>query len=95
MLQKLKEAQIHQNSMRHFQPFLSLFTSVGTLFCCAIPALFVLLGAGASFASLTNKFSSINLDWNVQRMGLFVLGGIFLTWVLCYPLSTRLQSYVI
>ena len=36
--------------------FLSLFASSSTLICCALPALFVLLGAGASFASLLNIF---------------------------------------
>jgi len=32
--------------------FLSLFTSVGTLICCALPALLVLFGLGATVASL-------------------------------------------
>ena len=36
--------------------FLSLFMSASTLFCCALPALFVLLGAGAVFASFTSAF---------------------------------------
>lgn len=36
--------------------FLSLFASSSTLICCALPALFVLLGAGSSFASLLNIF---------------------------------------
>ena len=40
--------------MKHLVAFASLFSSVGTLFCCALPALFVTLGAGASFASLTS-----------------------------------------
>lgn len=31
-------------------PFLSLFTSVGTLLCCALPALLVTLGMGATLA---------------------------------------------
>ncbi len=35
-------------------PSLSLFTSVGTLVCCALPALFVTLGAGATLASLVS-----------------------------------------
>ena len=33
-------------------PTLSLFTSVGTLVCCALPALLVTLGAGAALAGL-------------------------------------------
>ena len=36
--------------------FLSLFASSSTLICCALPALFIVLGAGASFASLIVTF---------------------------------------
>jgi len=36
--------------------FLSLFASSSTLICCALPAIFVALGAGASFASLLSVF---------------------------------------
>jgi len=32
--------------------FLSLFASSSTLICCALPSLFVVIGAGASFANL-------------------------------------------
>lgn len=32
--------------------FLSLFTSTGTLLCCALPALLVTLGAGAALSTL-------------------------------------------
>ena len=34
----------------------SLFASTSTLICCALPALFVALGAGASLASLLSVF---------------------------------------
>jgi len=38
------------------KPFLSavisLFTASGTLICCALPALFVTIGAGAALAGL-------------------------------------------
>ena len=71
--------------MRHFLAFLSLFTSVGTLFCCAIPALFVLLGAGASFASLTNSVPQ--LIWiGMHKEWVFALGGIFLTLGIVLPI---------
>ncbi len=33
-------------------PYLSLFTSTGTLLCCALPALLVALGAGAALSTL-------------------------------------------
>jgi hypothetical protein len=35
--------------------FLSLFTSAGTLVCCALPALFVALGAGATLAGIVGN----------------------------------------
>ena len=36
--------------------FFALFASSSTLVCCALPAIFVALGAGASFASLVSTF---------------------------------------
>ena len=38
---------------------LTLFASTSTLVCCALPALFVTLGAGASFASMVNAFPQL------------------------------------
>lgn len=35
-------------------PSLSLFTSIGTLLCCALPALMVTLGAGATLAGIVS-----------------------------------------
>lgn len=35
-------------------PLLSLFTSTGTLLCCALPALLVSIGAGAALAGLVS-----------------------------------------
>ena len=35
-------------------PTLSLFTSVSTLLCCALPALLVTIGAGATLASIVS-----------------------------------------
>ncbi len=70
--------------MRHLPAFLSLFTSVGTLFCCAIPAAFILLGAGATFASITNTVPQI--IWIGEHKGwVFTLGGSFLSIGLILP----------
>ena len=38
---------------------ITLFASSSTLVCCALPALFVLLGAGATFASITSSFPQL------------------------------------
>lgn len=39
--------------------FLTLLASSSTLLCCALPALFVMLGAGATFASIVNIFPEL------------------------------------
>lgn len=50
----------YQRSIKEaFTGYLGLFTSVGTLLCCALPALLVSLGLGASMVSLTNAFPQI------------------------------------
>mgnify|MGYP001291274494 CR=1 FL=1 len=57
--------------------FLSLFTSLSTLLCCALPALLILLGFGAVFAGLTASIPQI--IWLAERKGLlFSIGGILL-----------------
>lgn len=57
--------------------FLSLFTSSATLICCALPALFVLFGAGASFAVIVSHFPQ--LIWiSKHKTVLFIMAGILL-----------------
>ena len=36
--------------------FISLFASSSTLICCALPAIFIVVGAGATFASIISIF---------------------------------------
>src|SRR5665213_2891670 len=57
--------------------FLTLFTSMSTLICCALPALFVTLGMGAAFAGLVTKVPQ--LIWiSEHHLLVFGTGGIFL-----------------
>lgn len=47
-------------SLKHaIAPTLSLFTSAGTLICCALPALFVTLGMGATLAGFVSDVPQI------------------------------------
>jgi hypothetical protein len=39
--------------------YFALFSSFGTLICCALPATFVALGAGASLAALLGNFPQL------------------------------------
>ncbi|MEM0896285.1 MAG: hypothetical protein AAGJ79_05305 [Verrucomicrobiota bacterium] len=58
--------------------WLSLFTSSTTLFCCALPALFVALGSGAAFASLLGVFPW--LTWFGENKAIvFPMAAVMLT----------------
>lgn len=64
--------------------FFTLITSTGTLICCALPALLVTLGFGATVASMASSFPQ--LVWLSQHkewvfaltLGLLVFGGVSL-----------------
>jgi hypothetical protein len=57
---------------------ITLLTSFSTLFCCALPALFVTLGAGAVLAGIVSNVPQ--LVWlSEHKVALFVFAGIMLT----------------
>jgi hypothetical protein len=57
--------------------FLSLFTSTSTLVCCALPALFVALGAGATLAGVLTQFPP--LIWlSKHKAWVFAVAGMLL-----------------
>lgn len=47
------------NNVRWLSDWLSLFSSFGTLLCCAIPSLLVALGMGATLVGLVGKFPQL------------------------------------
>lgn len=56
---------------------LSLFTSLSTLICCALPALLVAIGAGAALSSLVSNVPQ--LVWVSEHKGLvFGFAGVML-----------------
>lgn len=56
---------------------LSLFTSFSTLICCALPALFVSLGAGAALAGIVS--AAPQLVWlSAHKAALFAVAGLML-----------------
>jgi len=64
---------------------LTLFGSLGTLLCCALPALLVSLGAGAAFAALVTAVPQ--LIWlSEHKVALFIFAGamLFLSGGLAY-----------
>ena len=56
---------------------ITLFASSSTLICCALPALFVLLGAGATFASLVNFFPQLIII-SQYKISISIFTGIIL-----------------
>jgi hypothetical protein len=63
-----------RNSVLHT---LTIFSSVGTLLCCALPALLVSIGAGAVMASLVSAVPQ--LIWiSEHKIPLFVFAGLML-----------------
>jgi hypothetical protein len=63
--------------MKRTVAFLSLFTSLSTLICCALPALFVVLGLGASFAGLVSNVPQ--LIWiSENKVIFFAIGAVML-----------------
>lgn len=74
MLQKLQGSKLVS--------FLSLFTSFGTLLCCALPSTLVLLGFGATMASFLGQFPQLiwlseNKEW-VFGISFFMMGLSYL-----------------
>lgn len=73
--------------------YLSLFTSFGTLLCCALPSLLVLAGLGATVASFL-AFApwlvtlSRNKDWVFAASGILI--GLNFAYV--YAIAPRLRA---
>lgn len=57
--------------------YLSLFTSFGTIICCALPSLLVSIGMGAAFAGLIGLFPQI--VWlSENKLLVFTLSGLMI-----------------
>jgi hypothetical protein len=68
--------------------WLSLFTSSGTLVCCALPALLVALGAGAALSSLVAVAPSLVILSEYKAI-IFLLAGILLGFNLALHWNNR------
>jgi hypothetical protein len=79
-----------------FSAYLSLFASLTTLFCCALPALLVLLGL--SLTSVLTFFTAIPgwQNFGAYDVWLFPLGGVLLAvgFYFAYSRRSRLPGEV-
>jgi hypothetical protein len=87
MLQASKESKISKKMVG----WLGLFSSFGTLICCAIPSSLVLLGFGATLASFLGNFPQ--LIWLSDNKGI-VFGASFFMLALSYVAQRYAQSQV-
>ena len=73
--------------------YLSLFTSLGTLVCCALPSLLVLVGLGATLAGVLST-----VPWLVtlsrHKVWVFLTAGALIAanFVFTYGLAPRLRA---
>jgi hypothetical protein len=73
--------------------YLSLFTSLGTLLCCALPSLLVLFGLGATVASVLSEAPwlvalSHHKNWVFLIAGILIFGNFGYV----YTVAPRLQA---
>src|SRR2546423_427468 len=74
--------------------YFSLFTSLGTLLCCALPSLLVLFGLGASVASMLTFLPwlvtlSRHKQWTFAASGLMIALGFLNIYVIAPRLKTN------
>jgi putative copper export protein len=72
--------------------YLSLFTSLGTLLCCALPSLLVLFGFGATVASVLSEAPWL-VAMSHHKHWVFIVAGVLISsnFVYVYALAPRLQ----
>lgn len=72
--------------------FLSLFTSIGTLLCCALPSLLVLIGLGATVATVLAEVPWL-VSLSHHKHWVFIVAGLLITgnYVYAYGVVPNLQ----
>jgi hypothetical protein len=72
--------------------YLSLFTSVSTLLCCALPSLFVLFGLGATVASVLSEAPWL-VAMSRHKHWVFLIAGLLISanFVYLYRVAPKLQ----
>jgi mercuric ion transport protein len=73
--------------------YLSLFTSLGTLLCCALPSLLVLFGLGATVASVLSEAPWL-VAMSHHKHWVFIVAGVMISgnFVYIYAIAPKLQA---
>lgn len=77
--------QFWQNNL---VPIMGLFTSIGTLLCCALPALLVTLGMGAALAGLVSNVP-ILITLSEHKAWVFGIAGILIIFSTILQIARR------
>ena len=77
--------------------FFSLFTSLGTLLCCALPSLLVLFGLGATVATVLSEIPwlvamSRHKHWVFIAAGLLIFGNFIYVYAVAPKLQMRNEA---
>lgn len=83
----IKENHIKENYTEVSLTWLTLFTTTGTLVCCAIPIILVTLGMGATVASMVS-FLPFLTTLSEYKIWVFLISGVLLilsAWMLYRP----------
>jgi hypothetical protein len=72
--------------------FLSLFTSLGTLLCCALPSLLVLFGLGATVTTVLSEVTWL-VALSHHKNWVFIVAGLLITgdFAYVYAIAPKLQ----
>src|SRR3954454_1945091 len=73
--------------------YISLFTSLSTLLCCALPSLFVLFGLGATVASVLSQAPWL-VTMSRHKHWVFLIAGVLIcaNFVYVYRVAPRIQA---
>ncbi|HVH85468.1 MAG TPA: hypothetical protein VM912_02005 [Terriglobales bacterium] len=73
--------------------YASLFTSLGTLLCCALPSLLVFLGLGATVASVVSSAPWL-ISLSLHKNWTFTIAGVLIgaNFVYVFRIAPKLQG---
>jgi hypothetical protein len=78
--------EVHILRSNKLANYLTLFTSSGTIVCCALPALLVSVGAGAALSSLITVFPQLVI-LSIYKIPIFI--GAFIMLIIAGVLQYR------
>ena|SRR5690348_11630323 len=91
---KVQSTEIRHTTRSGILSYISLFTSVGTLLCCALPSFLVLLGLGATVGAVLSVAPWL-VTLSHHKLLVFTVSGVLIaiSFVQVYVIAPKLRSY--